>query len=169
MSARVCTVRHVPGSESQAKCPTHGGLPMIPHATQRKKSEAAKSRTAQPRLLEGLSKDDDKSVRCNVAANALTPLPALRSLAQDRYWPVRMAVARNPRTPPELVDALVRDDDHMVRGAAMVRVRVIMSHLLGVSTSNAEACNAMLEHSRWWELDRDGPEATLVRAMHPNQ
>jgi hypothetical protein len=54
-------------------------------------------------ILINLSKDENWSVRCNVASNPKTPIEILTNLSKDENWSVRCNVARNPKTPSSAI------------------------------------------------------------------
>jgi hypothetical protein len=57
-------------------------------------------------------------VRAAVAANPKAPEEVLTALAKDEDSLVKLAVARNPQTPPETLKALSADQEHWVRSSA---------------------------------------------------
>ena len=63
-----------------------------------------------------------------VAENSNTTLKILKSLSEDEYWSVRLAVAKHPNTSKDiLIELLVFDGDNDVCEAAKERLREIMS------------------------------------------
>ena len=59
-------------------------------------------------VLAELAKDNEESVRRNVAANPSTPASVLAELAKDKEQEVRSNAAANPSTPANMLELLSR-------------------------------------------------------------
>ena len=85
---------------------------------------AVAHQTARPALLAQLVEDPEKSVRQSVAGNINTPFALLQRLARDPSKRVRAGVANNSRhTAPELpalLGTLAQDPEAAVRGALAI-------------------------------------------------
>jgi len=69
--------------------------------------------------------------RSGVASNASTPTEVLWQLSDDKDWEIKWRLAMNPKSPPDLLDKLVRVDDEM---AEVIQACVAMNPNTSTST-----------------------------------
>ena len=77
--------------------------------------EVAENPKSPTSVLELLAKDEDEDVRWRVAENTNTPTSVLELLAKDENSSVRSSVAENPKTPTSVLKLLAKDEDERVR------------------------------------------------------
>jgi hypothetical protein len=68
-----------------------------------------------PRVIQTLSKDNNKDVRINVVTNPNCPPEVLANLSKDPEDRVRQLVAWNSKCPPDTLQILAKDPDKYVR------------------------------------------------------
>ena len=69
-------------------------------------------------------------VRAAVAGNPKTPPDVLERLSKDQAMPVRRAVAGNPKTPPEVLERLAKDLAWLVRAAVAGNAATTTAHVV---------------------------------------
>ena len=69
--------------------------------------------TTDPEILDELSKDKDRRVRCYIAYNSNTSPETLDYLSRDKDSDVRLRVAQNPNTTPETLKQMVIVEDYL--------------------------------------------------------
>ncbi len=99
------------------------------------------SRTPADALTK-LAGDENRFVRCAVAANDYTPQEILRALSKDKEEIVRFAVAAYYCTPHDVLQTLSKDKSRYVQLAASYKIEIIESNRRAVSLSLTQALHA---------------------------
>jgi hypothetical protein len=89
-------------------------------------------------ILEKLSRDKSKYVRCEVAKNPNVSLDILKKLAEDKEEDVRVAVLENPISTMEMLEKFSKDKSEHVRFAVAIDERTPGKILENLSRNDDE-------------------------------
>jgi len=117
--------------------------------------------------LVALARDRQEEIRRDLASRDGVPSEVMDVLSRDHQGRIRRAVASSPSASDAMVSALMADGDYLVVADARAAAASRIESRLGVSASNVDAINVLLDDA-WWDMTPESPEVTLAKVLSPN-